>query len=59
MILLGVSRIDTSAVAVNLAEKAANLTGWRATTSLEQGLAETIRWIDANRGKFQAGRYVV
>lgn len=41
------------------ADKVATLTGWRATTSLEDGLRETIRWIEANRERYRAGKYAI
>jgi NAD dependent epimerase/dehydratase len=41
------------------AGKAKELAGWQAATSLEDGLAETVRWIDANRQRFQAEKYAI
>ncbi|MBI3462918.1 MAG: GDP-mannose 4,6-dehydratase [Planctomycetes bacterium] len=41
------------------ANKAADLTRWRATTSLEDGLAETVRWIGANRELYRLGEYSI
>ncbi len=41
------------------AGKAATFTGWRAMTNLEAGLAETIRWIGANRGRYSTGKYSI
>jgi NAD dependent epimerase/dehydratase len=41
------------------ADKATRLTGWRVSTSLEDGLSETVRWIDANRQQYRSKRYAV
>ena len=38
---------------------AKRLLGWEATVSLEQGLAETARWIGANLGRFRPNLYGV
>jgi dTDP-glucose 4,6-dehydratase len=44
---------------VAAAGKAAELMGWKAATTLEEGLAETIRWLDANRTDFPPESYAV
>lgn len=38
---------------------AETLLGWGPTTSLDQGLEQTIRWVEANKERYQAVRYVV
>jgi dTDP-glucose 4,6-dehydratase len=41
------------------ADKVRRLANWHATTSLEDGLNETIRWIESNRDAFRSKGYVV
>lgn len=41
------------------AERATERAGWTAHTSLEEGLASTLTWVEANLSRFQIGNYQV
>jgi len=41
------------------ASRAHSLLGWSSKYSLDEGLAETIRWIEANADRFRQGVYVI
>lgn len=41
------------------ATKAQSLLGWKPKYTLEEGLAETIRWIEKNTDRFRQGVYVI
>jgi NAD dependent epimerase/dehydratase len=41
------------------AELAAQKLGWRPQVSLEEGLAQTIRWIDAHRDQYRPRQYTI
>ena len=40
-------------------QRALELTGWSPRVSLEDGLARTIEWIDANKDRYRTGDYVI